>query len=233
MAADSRRGYTKTGSNVESFDDSGCKIAVLPGETVFTAAGILGRTGRRWTAASEAVAAAEHIIQSRRMERSEGDSVLERWAQAMMQKLAEFSKEQLVAYADANEGKLVTGILGGTEGEGVVWLHAVTISYPLSYQGYTLTSLDPPTAYYVLGKAEIFTEFEKDQKSERAVAERKNWDRMKLTGVAFDQFKTRRLVELTAIHHRNKLDVGGPIDVIEIDASGPHWLALKRDCRDK
>ena len=49
-------------------------------------------------------------------------------------------------------------------------------------------------------------------------------------GIEFERFKARRLVELTIQYLPNKSDVGGPIDELEMDANGPHWIQVKPHC---
>jgi hypothetical protein len=64
------------------------------------------------------------------------------------------------------------------------------------------------------------------------MAERSAWKRNGLKGVVFDRFKTRRLVELTILYHPDKLEVGGPVDEIELDATGLRWIRVKVNCRE-
>jgi hypothetical protein len=235
MAADSRIGIAENGIIVQGVDDTYCKISPLSGDVVFTAAGLLGDGKRSWTAMSEAKDAIANTPHSNRISSIESDSVLARWAESMMRNFQEFSKDQLSGYADANNGHITTGVIAGAEKTGQAWIHAVMIDSSkngsLSYQGFTLTSKDPPTAYYSLGKDEVFREFEKDKISTRAVAERATWNHIGLKGVAFDRFKARRLVELTIRYLPDKLDVGGPVDEIELDANEIRWVQVKKNCQ--
>lgn len=235
IAADSRAGLSDDGITIRSTDDHDCKIAPLGRRTAFSAAGILGNGASQWTAVSEAVRAAATI--SGPVGSIQGDLILKDWAESVMQRLADFSPQQLLSYAGTNDGHVTTGVLAGVEGDGRVWLRAVLINFStaagLSYQGYTLTSADPPTAYYFLGKSEIGLEFERDRTSSRAVKERAAWSKRKLTGAALDEFKARRLVELTIRYHPNKSEVGGPVNEIELDASGVHWVQVKPGCQGK
>jgi hypothetical protein len=235
IAADSRVGTTEYGTIVQSVDDSSCKIAALSGDVVFAAAGLLSDGKQSWTAISAANAAIANTPHGRRISGAESDSVLARWADSMTRNYMEFSRDQLSAYADANNSHLTTGVLAGVEKTGHAWIHAVMLNYSkngsLSYQGYVLTSNDPPTAYYSLGKDSVFREFEEDKKSSRAMAERTAWDHIRLRGTAFDEFKARRLVELTIMYHTDKLDVGGPVDEIELDTKGVRWIHVKQNCQ--
>jgi hypothetical protein len=233
MAADSRSGATTDGITVNSVDDSMCKIAAFGHNVAFSAAGILGGPGQEWTAISLAVeivrASAPRLIGSR-----QGEAILDKWADSMIQRLHAFSSEQLLSYATANGGHITTGVLAGIEKDKKTWVRAVMVKFSsmngLTYQGYTLTSDDPPSAYYFLGKSQIGSEFEKDKSSGRAIEERASWDHKNLNGAALDRFKARRLVELTIMYHSNKNDVGGAVDEIEVDESGVRWLHLKPNC---
>lgn len=151
IAADSRVGTTENGTIIQSVDDSSCKIAALNGHVVFAAAGLLSDGKQGWTAISEANAAIANTPHARRISGAEGDSVLARWADSMMRNYMEFSGNQLSAYADANSGRLTTGVLAGVEESGRTWIHAVMLNYgkngSLSYQGYVLTSNDPPCQF--------------------------------------------------------------------------------------
>jgi hypothetical protein len=236
IAADSRAGDTDDGVIIKSTDDNACKIVALGSNTAFAAAGLIGNKAKNWSAVSEAAtASAATISGSVPIDSAQGDSILKRWAESMIQRVADFSPQQLNSYASANEGHLVTGVLAGVEKDGTTWLHAVMVNFDaltgLSYQGYTLTSNDPPTAYYFLGKSAVSLEFSDDKTSERALAERAQWQKMKLTGVEFDRFKTRRLVELTVLYHANKGEVGGAVDQIEVSAAGLRWIQVKANCQ--
>ena len=115
-----------------------------------------------------------------------------------------------------------------------MWIHGITLTYAngsISHgPTFKLTSADPPTEYYSLGKGDIYQEFEADRKSDRAIAERKSWEHMGLLGTAFDELKARRLVELTIKYHADKREVGGPVDEIELDANGFRWVQVKKNC---
>jgi hypothetical protein len=236
IASDSRAGQTVNGTTVMRVDDDQCKIATLGKDTVFAAAGILGSAGSSWTATTEATEARTRTVPTGvAIGSAQGDLILRAWAVSMQQRLAVFSPEQLFSYAAANDGHVTTGVLAGIEADGTAWIHDAMINFSdqggLSYQGYTLTSNDPPTAYYFLGKNEIGMEFEQYKTSERALTERAKWSHMKLKGVAFDRFKARRLVELTIQYHLPSSDVGGPVDEIEVDASGARWIKVKKRCQ--
>ncbi len=231
IAADSRIETTVNGTVIQGIDDSFCKIAALGGDVVFTAAGLVSDGKHSWTAVSEAIAAIANTRHGSRISGSEGDLVLVNWAEAMRQNFREFSNEQLSAYA--YDGHLTTGLLAGVEKTGGTWVHAMMLNYAngfLSLQGYVLHSDDPPTAYTSLGKYDIFHEFEGEKKTSRAIAERTAWEHTGLLGTKFDEFKVRRLVELTIMYHADKREVGGPVDEIELDANGVRWVQVKKNC---
>ena len=233
IAADSRTETTVNGTVIQGIDDGYCKIAALSGGVVFTAAGLLSDGKHSWTAVSEAIAAIANTPHGSRINGAEGDLVLVNWAEAMKQNFREFSNQQLSAYAYADDGHLTIGLLAGVEKTGGTWIHAMMLNYAngfLSPQGYVLNSYDPPTAYTSLGKYDIFHEFEGEKKSSRAIAERTAWEHAGLLGTTFDEFKARRLVELTIMYHADKLEVGGPVDEIELDANGVHWVQVKKSC---
>ena len=233
IAADSRTETTVNGTVIQGIDDSYCKISALSGDVVFSAAGLLSDGKRSWTAVSEAIAAIANTPHENRISSAEGDLVLMKWAEGMKQNFREFSNQQLSAYAYADHGHLTIGLLAGVEKTGGAWVHAMILDYAdgfLSPQGYVFSSDDPPTAYTSLGKYEIFHEFEDEKKSSRAIAERTAWEHTGLLGTTFDEFKARRLVELTIMYHADKLEVGGPVDEIELDANGVRWVQVKKNC---
>jgi hypothetical protein len=233
IAADSRTGSTNDGVNINAFDDDACKIAAFRRNVIFSAAGVLGSKGQNWTAVSLAADIIKRYAPSQ-IGSKQCDVILEKWAEAMMQRLQIFSSDQLLSYATANDGHITTAVLAGIENDKKVWVHAVMVNFSstqgLSYQGYTLTSNDPPTAYYFLGKSEICNEFEKYKTSTRAIKEQALWNRKNLKGASFDRFKAHRLVELTIMYNINKTDVGGAVDEIEIDASSIRWINVKPSC---
>jgi hypothetical protein len=234
VAGDSRGGESDDGITIKSTNDYECKIAALGGNTVFGAAGVIGNPAKKWTAVSVAVDASAPILKRTRVGSIDGDRILENWAKLMLRRLADFSTVQLSAYAKKNEGVITTGILAGVEPDGTAWLHALKLNYSdtggLWYQGYTMTSNDPPTAYYFLGKSEVGLEFEESKTSKRAILERTRWSVMKLSGMALDRFKAARLVKLTIEFNPDKSEVGGKTDEIELDSKGVRWIALKKNC---
>jgi hypothetical protein len=236
IAADSRAGTVHNGTAVQRIDDSYCKIVPLGRYLVFTATGILGDGNQAGNATSIAITAFSAAPQSEKISIQEGENILARWASSMMKDFRKLSQESLSSYAEASSGILTNGVLVGTERAGHVWISVAQIFYKngvITAENFNLTSSDPSTTYNAVGKGEIYQEFEVEKTSSRAVAERLAWNKKGLKGVPLDRFKARRLVELTILYHTNKVDVGGPVDEIEIDANGAHWIQVKRNCRCK
>jgi hypothetical protein len=233
MAADSRSTETVDGVTMTELDDNACKIAVFRGDTLFTAAGILRDRREQWTSMSEALAVLRTAPQGR-IESGQGEAMLDKWADAMTKRVGAFSSDQLLAYSSNNAGHIATGILAGIGSDKQLWLRAAILSYSvasgLSHQRYMMVPKGSATAYYFVGKPEIGLEFERDKSSTRALQERASWARLNLSGAALDRFKARRLVELTVLYHSPNVEVGGPVDEVELDAKGARWLQLKPNC---
>jgi predicted house-cleaning NTP pyrophosphatase (Maf/HAM1 superfamily) len=116
IAADSRAATTKNGTVVEGINDCYCKIAALSGGVVFTAAGLLSDDNQTWTAVTEAAVAIANTPHSSRISSMESDSVLSLWAESMKRNFLEFSRDQLSAYADTNDGVSKTGVALAIQG---------------------------------------------------------------------------------------------------------------------
>jgi hypothetical protein len=233
IAGDSRMGETDDGITIKRTDDGKCKIVAPGGHTAFAASGVIGNSREAWSAISEAINAAGMISHDIPMSSAQGDKLLDAWAKLVLRHLNEFSGDQLAAVTAASQGNVTTAVLAGVERDGSAWLRGVMIRYNasgLSYQGYTMTSADPPSAYYNLGKGDIAREFE-EADTDRATAERDAWVQLNLSGLTFDRFKTNRLVNLTIELIPDKSTVGGLVDQIEVDAQGVRWDALKSQCQ--
>ena len=232
VAADSRLGASN-GTTVASVDDTYCKIAPLQGKTLFAAAGIVTDPDRNWSADNEMAVAIYSSPPAGRMDTEAGRSAMGRWAESMIRKLTSLPRKQLLAYVAANDGVAATGILAGMDKDANSWAVVSKIAFDGS-QGlaHSESSIAPPGSeakYFGLGKSEIAIEFDHGD-TPRATAERVQWDGMNLSGIEFARFKARRLVELTIAHTANNADVGGPVDEIELDAGGLHWIQVKPHC---
>lgn len=232
LAADSRVGVSN-GTAVASVDDTYCKIAPLPGNTLFAAAGIVTDPARSWAADTEMDRVLIENRQTTRMRGTQGASALSRWAELMMQRLITLPRNQLLAYTTSNDGVAATAVLAGIDPDGNTWVHVSKISLDagrgLAHQESGVPWSGSTTKYFGLGQSEIAVEFDHGDTS-RAVAERAHWKELNLSGREFDRFKTRRLVELTIQYIPNKSDVGGPVDEIELDSIGQHWIQVKPAC---
>lgn len=232
FAADSRVGASN-GSAVASVEDTYCKIAPLGGNTIFAAAGIVTDPARSWAADTEMDKVLPAISKSERMNAADGTSALNRWAVAMMRKLGTLPRDQLLAYTRANDGVAAAGMFAGIDKGGGPWVHVTKITADaggmLSHQESDATSRGSRTEYFGLGQSEIAIEFDHGD-TPRALGERAQWKEMNLNARDFDRFKARRLVELTSQHLPNKSDVGGPVDEVELDTDGQHWIQVKPHC---
>ena len=233
FAADSRVGASN-GTAVASVDDTYCKIGPLHGNTLFAAAGIVTDPARNWSADTEMDKVLVEGWRGAQMGSADGESAVRRWAEAMTQKLLALPLNQLAAYTKSNDGVAATGVLAGIDKDGSPWVRVSTISQDaargLVHQESDMTSRGSAAKYSGLGQSEIAVEFDHGNTA-RAVEERAQWKDRNLTGIEFDRFKTRRLVELTIQYLPNKSDVGGRVDELELDANGPHWIQVKPHCK--
>jgi len=233
FAADSRVGASN-GSAVASVDDTYCKIGPLHGNTLFAAAGIVTDPTRSWAADTEMDKVLVQAFHGQPMGSADGEAAAGRWAEAMTQKLFALPRNQLMAYTKSNDGVAATGVLAGIDQDGSTWVHVSKISFDsargLFHQESDMAWSGSATRYFGLGQSEIAVEFEHGSTS-RAIDERAQWKERNLSGRDFERFKARRLVELTIQYLPNKSDVGGPVDEIELDANGPHWIQVKPHCK--
>jgi hypothetical protein len=232
FAADSRVGASN-GSAVASVDDTYCKIGPLHGNTLFAAAGIVTDPARSWAADTEMDVVLVQTFHGKPMASADGESAVGRWAEAMTHKLLALPRNQLLSYTKSNDGVAATGVLAGADLDGSTWVHVSKISFDnargLFHQESDVAWSGSATRYFGLGQSEIAIEFDHGNTS-RATAERAQWKERNLGGIEFERFKARRLVELTIQYLPNKSDVGGPIDELEMDANGPHWIQVKPHC---
>ena len=231
FAADSRVGASN-GTVVASVDDTYCKIDPLHGNTLFAAAGIVTDPTRSWSADTEM----DKVL----VENWHGAG----WAGRTAKRRRPMGRiddpktrlflESIDGLHKSNDGVAATGVLAGFDKDGGPWVHVSTISLDaareLGHQESDMTSHGSATRYSGLGQSEIAVEFDHGSTG-RAIEERAQWKEKNLSGIEFDQFKARRLVELTIQYLPNKSDVGGPIDELELDANGPHWIQVKPHCK--
>lgn len=233
FAADSRVGASN-GTAVASIDDTYCKIGPLHGNTLFAAAGIVTDPARNWSADTVMDTVLVENWRGAPMASVDGELALRRWADAMTRKLLALPPNQLAAYAKSNDGVAATGVLAGIDQGGNPWVRVSTISQDttlgLIHRESDMTSRSAATRYSGLGQSEIAVEFDHGNTT-RAIDERAQWKNRNLTGIEFDRFKARRLVELTIKYLPNKSDVGGPVDELELDMHGPHWIQVKPHCK--
>jgi len=233
MAADSRVGLTNDGINIHGVDDGKCKLASLDGNLIFGASGLIGNSAMGWSAASIAMDTATAATPP--TDRDKGRQILAAWSESMIRRVVlDFTPEQIRTTARQNEGGLTTGILAGIGPEGTAWAQVSQIRYAVSDIRQLRYEIGSPIsvkrqAFYFFGKTEIADEFNAgiSDRSKREVAQ---WSRMRLGNTAFDEFKARRLAELTIQLYPDKTAVGGPVDEVELDSEGSRWITLKKNC---
>ena len=233
-------------------DDKECKLAALGNRFVFSATGLTGQrfqaispawpTG--WNAWDEARAAWEAqlaetggVIQSGFVRK-----VADRWGERVasmfrLQSPAEFP--QIVHHE-----MLTMGLFAGVNFRGVIVVVVEIVKYDkqrLETSGILSVSnegfpLDPGNGYcdsiFALGKTEIATELACGT-SDRAKHFAETWNResVKIRADKRDSEYLERLVKATARFHPDRDSVGGPVDVIEVDANnGTHWVQRKENC---
>jgi hypothetical protein len=232
IAGDSRAAIIWNGTeNARSLDDNTCKITPTDGNAVFAATGFEGTPGDDWSTYSEAQRAVAGTPHGTWMDTMTGGTALDHWATYLVRDIdGSFTPSQLSSITSATNGNMAFGILAGMNRAGRAWVDIARIDYQDGSLVPRVGEFErrAPTSYAAFGKTDVFHEFF-DGKSKRALAERASWNRMKAASPSYDRFKTRRLVELTIKYERSNL-VGGPIDEIEIDGSGIHWLQVKPAC---
>lgn len=238
IAGDSRTGVSD-GSVVTRTNDNYCKITAPGGDTVFAAAGILADPKGNWNASRiiSMVFAQRELSGGVGIE--EGEQLLHTWTRRLHSALNEMPPAMLQNYARNNHGNLTTAVLAGRSAGGV-WIRCAQARYS-DVHGLAMFSLDlgssdySHTTYFALGKGDIVFEFERDKRSARAVLQQKKWMQLsrQLAPASFDERKAADLVRLTIRYHRPRNDVGGAVDVVELDHTGVHWIAVKQQCRSE
>ena len=235
FAADSRVGASN-GNAVASVDDTYCKIGPLHGNTLFAAAGIVTDPARSWSADTEMDKVLVENWHGARM----GSVGRQKSASAPLGRIDD--AKAVRASARINWRPIRSPMTAWLRR--VCWRASIRMDAPgftsarsvwmpargLVHQESDMTSHGSATRYSGLGQSEIAVEFDHGSTG-RAIEERAQWKEKNLSGIEFDRFKARRLVELTIQYLPNKSDVGGPIDELELDANGPHWIQVKPHCK--
>jgi hypothetical protein len=224
------------------FDDKGtyrddiCKIVRLDHYSVFTAAGniIHARSGRvLWDAQEEASDAFKAARQTA------GPRVLKTAARHWGEQMVASINESL--QADPSGSKLMlenntflTGVFIGFQ-KGSTAMYQVEIVFDLgtrqAKQNFYTERHRPEVHFAALGRNEIVSEVIMDQ-THFARTEQRKWAASQ-SNISFKDRDVRwaiRLVQLTMAYHPQKIDVGGPIDALEITRSGIRWVQRKPAC---
>jgi hypothetical protein len=231
IAVDSR-GYDDN----EKYRDDICKIVRLGDHSVFTAAGniIHAYKGRAlWDAQKEALYAfkAAQKTDGPRLLRSAARS----WGDSMVAGINQALKEDFTGSKHMLEKNIfLTGVFTGFENGSTAMYQVEIVFDPASQrakQNFYTEHHATTVAFGALGRNEIVNEVVAD-KTNFAKAEQRKWTtaERKIPLRDKDVRWAIRLVQLTMEYHPQKVDVGGPIDALEITRRGIRWLERKPGC---
>jgi hypothetical protein len=231
VAVDSR-GFDDKGN----YRDNICKIVRLDNYSVFTAAGniIHAHDGRvLWDAqreASDAFKAARQTAGPRLLK-----TAARQWGHHMVASINESLK------ADPAGSKLMlekntflTGVFIGFQNGSTAMYQVEIVFDPGTRQAKQnfYTERHRPTVHFAaLGRNEIVSEVVMD-KTRFARTEQRKWAASE-RNIPLKDRDVRwaiRLVQLTMAYHPKKIDVGGPIDALEITRRGIRWVERKAAC---
>lgn len=224
------------------FDDKGkyrddiCKIVRLDDHSVFTAAGTIihAHAGQPlWNAQMEASNA------FREAQKARSPRILKAAARNWGGHMVADINQALAA--DPSGSKLmlennifVTGVFIGFE-NGLTAMYQVEIAFDprtrQATQNFYIERHRSTIQFAALGRNEIVTEVVAD-KTHFARVEQRKWAAFE-RNVPFRDRDARwaiRLVQLTMDYHPKKIEVGGPIDALEITRKGIRWLQRKPEC---
>ncbi len=229
VAADSRR--MQDGTN--SFDDA-CKILTLDDHSIFTASGfVVHATPRRvfWDAFNEAGAA---FRQARKAHDSLRVAATD-WGNRMISAVNESLKTDMPGtMKNLEENRFFTGIFIGFENGSAAMYQVEVIFDPSTRKAAQVFDEERgwPTLHFgALGKNQIVNEV-LIGKSDFAKAEQQKWEALKrdIPPMDRDVFWAIRLVEISIAYHPTKIELGGPIDALEITSKGIRWIRRKPTC---
>jgi hypothetical protein len=231
IAVDSR-GY----DDDEKYRDDICKIVRLGDHSVFTAAGniIHAYKGRAlWNAQKEALNAIKEA------QRSDSPRPLRTaarsWGDRMVTGIDEALQEDFTGSKHMLEKNIfLTGVFAGFENGSTAMYQVEIVFDPASQrakQNFYTEHHATTVAFGALGRNEIVNEVVAD-KTNFAKAEQRKWTtaERKIPLRDRDVRWAIRLVQLTMEYHPQKVDVGGPIDALEITRRGIRWVERKPEC---
>jgi hypothetical protein len=211
LEADSRQFNGTTGT----YEDSACKLSAFGDKFLFGESGFAGYDG--WSGAYLARKIVSALSSDSPPNITQTISIA--WGNSMQEHLRLVPQNVLNASKVGPEGELGMAFFVGIENENIE-VRIVTIHTP-DRSGFNIKAVKPSmreTAFLAIGKNEIFGEFAVHPISQRAIAEIRKWNLSKLSPGEFDQFKAKRLVELT-IKLAKPEDIpflGGDVDMVEI-----------------
>ena len=231
IAVDSR-GYDDN----EKYRDDICKIVRLSDHSVFTAAGniIHAYKGRAlWDAQKEALSAFKEAQRSDspRLLRTSARS----WGDRMVTGIDEALQEDFTGSKHMLEKNIfLTGVFAGFENGSTAMYQVEIVFDPASQrakQNFYTEHHATTVVFGALGRNEIVNEVVED-KTHFAKAEQRKWAtaERKIPLTDRDVRWAIRLVQLTIEYHPQKVDVGGPIDALEITRRGIRWIERKKEC---
>jgi len=231
IAVDSR-GY----DDDEKYRDDICKIVRLGDHSVFTAAGniIHAYKGRAlWNAQKEALNALKEA------QRSDSPRPLRTaarsWGDRMVTGIDEALQEDFTGSKHMLEKNIfLTGVFAGFENGSTAMYQVEIVFDPASQrakQNFYTEHHATTVVFGALGRNEIVNEVVED-KTHFAKAEQRKWAtaERKIPLTDRDVRWAIRLVQLTIEYHPQKVDVGGPIDALEITRRGIRWIERKKEC---
>ncbi len=231
IAVDSR-GFDET----EKHRDDICKIVKLDNHSVFTAAGniIHAAAGRVfWDAQKEASNTFKEA------QRSGSPRLLKTAARNWGDHMTAGINEALTADPSGSTQMLednifLTGVFAGYE-NGSTAMYQVEIVFDPAVrrarQKFHIEHPQPTIHFGALGRNEIVNEVVAG-KTHFAKAEERKWAASERNFPLRDRDVrwAIRLVQLTMAYHPRKIDVGGPIDALEITRRGIRWIERKPGC---
>jgi hypothetical protein len=241
IAADSRTNLG-TRSNTTT-NDGACKVASLGEHAAFVASGLVGydNNGPRdlldtWRATDEARRVYAHLLKrDSEWQDDRLDEFAMAWGNLVRSRVAALAHfNPLAVRSSVVNGLLTTALVATGRGKRI---RAVVVQIGIDSDGrialLPLRRIEPEVCPpCALGRGEIVTEF-LGLTSERARVEAARFARETRT-LAEDERERRRvlrLVQLTINLLPDRNEVGGPIDALELRASGGvHWIQRKLGC---
>jgi hypothetical protein len=222
--------------------DLECKVATIDKQVLVMLAGVEVHTDAtrnvNWSGMEEARRAYKTISSQETPAEGRTAQTAAWWASVMLTNVTEWNGVSPSAVrANVENGTLIRAFFGGRDQKGSLVLWQVRITYesarmnPLDRIVEKISCINDICA---LGRVDLVAELTQTD-SQRAHAEALEWERIADTIPLEDRpiRKAMRLVNLTIQerHSRNLLDVGKPIDAVEMKRDGTvRWYERKQNC---